>query len=225
MKNLLLILLLANILYFMWGYFVDEESEPGVAFVEESDLGPPLDVSVGWDSDSIVSVGAVLGSEESSALEALFGHSCVTIGPFKENANADLAALEYANEGMRSVLRPTRAQVFVGHWVWIRKIESEIAADTVLQQLKDGGLNDVYLDRSDPADLKISLGLFGAEAGAEKIELQARSLDLPAEIIPSSKERDVFFVDIELPPGKGAGAMIEKHGQERVLTREAATCP
>ncbi|MGY8733213.1 MAG: hypothetical protein ACKVK0_13835 [Pirellulales bacterium] len=225
MKNLLLILLLANILYFMWGYFVDEESEPGVAFVEESDLGPPLDVSVGWDSDSIVSVGAVLGSEESSALEALFGHSCVTIGPFKENANADLAALEYANEGMRSVLRPTRAQVFVGHWVWIRKIESEIAADTVLQQLKDGGLNDVYLDRSDPADLKISLGLFGAEAGAEKIELQARSLDLPAEIIPSSKERDVFFVDIELPPGKGAGAMIEKHGQERVLTRKAATCP
>ncbi|MDE0790264.1 MAG: hypothetical protein OSA87_06150 [Woeseiaceae bacterium] len=225
MKNLLLILLLANILYFMWGYFVDEESEPGVAFVEESDLGPPLDVSVGWDSDSIVSVGAVLGSEESSALEALFGHSCVTIGPFKENANADLAALEYANEGMRSVLRPTRAQVFVGHWVWIRNIESEIAADTVLQQLKDGGLNDVYLDRSDPADLKISLGLFGAEAGAEKIELQARSLDLPAEIIPSSKERDVFFVDIELPPGKGAGAMIEKHGQERVLTREAATCP
>jgi hypothetical protein len=209
----------------MWGYFVDEESEPGVAFVEESDLGPPLDVSVGWDSDSIVSVGAVLGSEESSALEALLGHSCVTIGPFKENANADLAALEYANEGMRSVLRPTRAQVFVGHWVWIRKIESEIAADTVLQQLKDGGLNDVYLDRSDPADLKISLGLFGAEAGAEKIELQARSLDLPAEIIPSSKERDVFFVDIELPPGKGAGAMIEKHGQERVLTREAATCP
>jgi len=225
MKNLLLILLLANILYFMWGYFVDEESEPGVAFVEESDLGPPLDVSVGWDSDSIVSVGAVLGSEESSALEALFGHSCVTIGPFKENANADLAALEYANEGMRSVLRPARAQVFVGHWVWIRNIESEIAADTVLQQLKDGGLNDVYLDRSDPADLKISLGLFGAEAGAEKIELQARSLDLPAEIIPSSKERDVFFVDIELPPGKGAGAMIEKHGQERVLTREAATCP
>lgn len=225
MKNLLLILLLANILYFMWGYFVDEESEPGVAFVEESDLGPPLDVSVGWDSDSIVSVGAVLGSEESSALEALFGHSCVTIGPFKENANADLAALEYANEGMRSVLRPTRAQVFVGHWVWIRNIENEIAADTVLQQLKDGGLNDVYLDRSDPADLKISLGLFGAEAGAEKIELQARSLDLPAEIIPSSKERDVFFVDIELPPGKGAGAMIEKHGQERVLTREAATCP
>jgi hypothetical protein len=225
MKNLLLILLLANILYFMWGYFVDEESEPGVAFVEESDLGPPLDVTAGRDSDSIASVGAVLGSGEPSALEALVGRSCVTIGPFKENADADSAALEYANEGMKSVLRPVRAQVFVGHWVWIKNIEDETAADSVLQQLKDGGLNDAYLDRSDPADLKISLGLFGEESGAEKIELQARSLDLAAEIIPSSKERDVFFVDIGLPPGKGAGAMIEKHGQERVLTREAATCP
>lgn len=225
MKNFLLIFLLANILYFMWGYFVDEESEPGVAVVEESDLGPPLDVSVGWDSDSIVSVGAALGSEESSALEALFSHSCVTIGPFKEDANADSVVLEYANEGMKSVLRSARAQVFVGHWVWIRNIEDETVAGTVLQKLKDGGLNDIYLDRSDPANLKISLGLFAAEAGAEKIELQAHSLDLPAEIIPSSKERDVFFVDIGLPPGKGAGAMIEKHGQDRVLTRKAATCP
>ena len=225
MKNLLLILLLANILYFMWGYFVDAESEPGVAVVAESDLGPPLDVSVGWDSDSIVSVGAVLGSEESSALEALFANSCVTIGPFKENANADSVVLEYADEGMKSVLRPVRVQVFVGHWVRIRNIEDETVAAAVLQKLKDDGLNDVYLDRSDPTNLKISLGVFGAEARAEKIELQAHSLNLPAEIIPSSKERDVFFVDIELPPGKDAGAMIEKHGQERVLTREAAICP
>ena len=47
MKNILLILLLANILYLMWGLFTEDESQPGVAFVEESDLGPPLDVTTG----------------------------------------------------------------------------------------------------------------------------------------------------------------------------------
>jgi len=225
MKNILLILLLANILYLMWGLFTEEDSVPGVAFVEESDLGPPLDVTAERDSDAFTSVGAVLGSGEPSALEAVVGRACVTIGPFRESMDADSAVLEYSNEGMNAVLRATRGHVFVGHWVWIQNIADEAAAKEVLAQLKAGGLTDAYLDRSDTENLKISLGLFGDVAGAEKIELQARSLELPAEIIPSTRERDVFFVDIGLPPGKGAGAIVEKYGQERVLLRGEATCP
>jgi hypothetical protein len=225
MKNILLILLLANILYFMWGMLTGDESEPGVAFVEESDLGPPLDVTVGRDSDDFASVGAVLGSGEPSALEAVVGRSCVTIGPFKENKDADSAELEYANEGMRAVLRATRGQIFVGHWVQIRNVADEAEAKTILAKLSSGGLSDAYLVRTDDEGLKISLGLFGDVERAEKIELQARSLDLPAEISPRTRPGDVFFVDIGLPPGKGAGAIVEKYGQDRVLLRDAATCP
>lgn len=225
MKNILLILLLANILYLMWGLFTEEESQPGVAFVEESDLGPPLDVTTGRDSDAIASVGAVLGSGEPSALVAVTGRSCVTIGPFRQNADADSAVLEYSNEGMKVVMRASKGQIFVGHWVQIRNIADEATASDMLERLAAGGLNDAYLVRTDDEGLKISLGLFGDVSGAEKIELQARSLDLPAEISPRTREGDVFFVDIGLPPGKGAGAIVEKYGDERVLLREAATCP
>ena len=94
MKNILLMLLLANILYLMWGVLNNEESQPGVVFVEESDLGPPLDVTTGRDSDTVASVGAVLGSGEPSALQAVVGRSCVTIGPFKEDTDADSAVLD-----------------------------------------------------------------------------------------------------------------------------------
>ncbi len=225
MKNILLILLLANILYLMWGLFTEEESQPGVAFVEESDLGPPLDVTTGRDSDAIASVGAVLGSGEPSALVAVTGRSCVTIGPFRQNTDADSAVLEYSNEGMKVVMRASKGQIFVGHWVQIRNIADEATASDMLERLAAGGLNDAYLVRTDDEGLKISLGLFGDVSGAEKIELQARSLDLPAEISPRTREGDVFFVDIGLPPGKGAGAIVEKYGDERVLLREAATCP
>jgi len=225
MKNILLMLLLANILYLMWGLFTNEESQPGVAFVEESDLGPPLDVTTGRDSDTIASVGAVLGSGEPSALEAVVGRSCVTIGPFKENVDADSAVLEYSSEGMKAILRATRGQIFVGHWVQIRNVADEAEANSLLEQLTAGGLTDAYLVRTEDEGMKISLGLFGDVERAEKIELQARSLDLPAEVSPRTREGDVFFVDIGLPPGKGAGAIIEKYGQDRVLLREAATCP
>lgn len=225
MKNILLMLLLANILYLMWGLFTDEESQPGVAFVEESDLGPPLDVTTGRDGDTIASVGAVLGSGEPSALEAVVGRSCVTIGPFKENTDADSAVLEYSGEGMKALLRATRGQIFVGHWVQIRNVADEAEANSILEQLTAGGLTDAYLVRTEDEGMKISLGLFGDIERAEKIELQARSLDLPAEISPRTRDGDVFFVDIGLPPGRGAGGIIEKYGQERVLLRDAATCP
>ncbi len=225
MKNLLLLLLLANILYFMWGLFTEKPEEPGTAIVRESELGPPLEVTTGRDSDAVASVGAMLGSGEPSDLEAVVGRSCVTIGPFKVKTDADSAGLEYSQEGMNSSVRSTRGQIFVGHWVQIRGVESEAQPNEMLAKLRAGGLTDAYPVRTEDEGLKISLGLFGDLEGAERIELQARSLDLPADIKPRTADRTIFFVDIGLPPGKGAGAIVEKYGEDKVLLREQATCP
>lgn len=133
MKNLLLLLLLANILYFVWGMFREPELQPGVVIVEESDLGPPLDVTAGQDVDTVASVGAVLGAGEASNLEAVIGRSCVSIGPFKVSADADSAVLEYTNEGMKARLRVAEGQIFVGHWVQIRNVPSEAEANAMLK--------------------------------------------------------------------------------------------
>lgn len=225
MRNLLLILVLANILYFVWGAFVDESREAGVAVVDEVDLGPPLAVSASQDAEVAASVGAVLGSGEPSALEAVVGRSCVSIGPFRANTDADTALTEYAGQGMRTTVRSTYGQIFVGHWVQIRSIADNLTANEILAKLHSGGLSDAYVVTSEDEGLYISLGLFGDLDRAEKVELQAKSLDLPADIVPKTREGTLFFVDIGLPPGKGAGAMIEKYGEEKVLLRDAATCP
>lgn len=225
MKNLLLLLLLANILYFLWGLFAPETPQPGVAIIEEADLGPPLDVMIGRDRGDVASVGAVLGSGERSALEAVVGRSCVTIGPFKVRTDADAAVLIYSSEGMKTSVRSTQGQIFVGHWVQIRNIADEAAANEMLKKLSAGGLADAYLVRTDDEGLKISLGLFGDLEGAEKIELQARSLGLPADIAPRTADRTVYFVDIGLPPGKGAVAIVARYGEDQVLLRDSATCP
>jgi hypothetical protein len=149
----------------------------------------------------------------------------VTIGPFKSNAEADAAMADYENQGMVASVRTTAGQVFVGHWVQIRNIPDREAGNAMLEQLRAGGLGDAYLVPTDDEGLKISLGLFGEMPRAERVELQAKSLDLPAEISPRMRDATVFFVDIGLPPGKGAGDMIAKYGGENVLLRDLATCP
>jgi hypothetical protein len=225
MKNLLLLLVLANILYFVWGMYTDDASEPGIAVVSEVELGPPLDVTTNRNADAAASAGAVLGSGEPSDLAAVVGRSCVTVGPFKSSDDADAAVMQYAGEGMRSSLRSMQGQIFVGHWVMIRGVVDRASGNETLTKLRQGGLSDAYLVSSDEDGLSISLGLFGELEGAEKVELQAKSLDLPAEIVPRMREGSVFFVDIALPPGKGAGAIVDKYGEDKVLLRDAATCP
>jgi hypothetical protein len=225
MKNLLLLLLLANILYFVWGMLAEESSEPGIAIVDESRLGPTLNVSANRDAEAIASVGAVLGSGEPSALEAVVGRSCVTVGPFKASADADIALTQYAGEGMRTSLRSAQGTIFVGHWVMIQDISDRQTGNEILDKLREGGLTDAYLVPTEEGSLNISLGLFGDLDRAERVELQAKSLDLPADITRRTREGSVFFVDIGLPPGKGAGAIVDKYGEEKVLLRDAATCP
>lgn len=225
MKNILMALILANVLYFLWERFIDEPEESGVVVVAESVLGPPLVVSRSTVAEAATSVGAVLGSGKSSDLAAVVGRSCVSIGPFKSNGDADGALAEFERDGMRASIRTTQGQVFVGHWVQIRNIPDRDAGNAILEQLRIGGLGDAYLVPTDDEGMKISLGLFGEMSRAERVELQARSLDLDADITPRMRDATIFFVDIGLPPGRGAGAMIEKYGEEKVLLREQATCP
>ena len=225
MKNLLLLLILANILYFMWGMFAAEDPQPGVAVVQESDLGPPLEVKAVQSGDSVASVGAVLGSGEPSNLEAVVGRSCVTIGPFKVVGDADTAVLEYSNEGMKAVRRQGKAQVFIGHSVQVENVSSRASGREMIGKLAQQCLSDAFIVGNDDIGYAIALGIFGQIENAEKVELQARAAGFEVDIEPMMRDADVFFVDIGLPPGKGAGSIVERYGEELVALRDAATCP
>ncbi len=225
MKNLLLLLILANVLYFMWGMLTTEDVEPGVALVEETALGPPLEVTAGQDNDSIASVGAVLGSGEPSDLEAVVGRSCVTIGPFTVGSDADSAALEMSNEGMKTAIRTATVQKLVGHSVQVADVESRAAGREIVAELEEQGLDGPFVVGNDEIGYSIALGVFSDAANAEKVELQARAAGFDVQITPMSRERNVSYVDIGLPPGKGASAIVEKYGEDLVALRDAATCP
>lgn len=225
MKNLLLLLILANVLYFLWGQFGSEEPTPGVAVVDEGDLGPPLQVTARQDADAITSVGAVLGSGEPSALEAVVGRSCVSIGPFTVKGDADSSVLEYNGNGMKAAIRQERGQIFIGHSVQVQSVASREEGREILAILAEQGLSDAFIVGSEEAGYSIALGIFGNVANAERVELQAESAGFDVEVTPMTRDDDVYFVDIGLPPGRGAGAIIDRYGEEQVALREAATCP
>jgi hypothetical protein len=205
--------------------FSRDDSEPGIAIVDESELGPPLAATANRDADVAASVGAVLGSGEASDLEALVGRSCVSIGPFRSSEDAERAVMEYAGEGMRTALRSGEGKIFIGHSVSVQNVPTREEGRTMLAKLHEGGLGDAFIVGNEEEGYSISLGIFGNESNAEKVELQARSIGFEVSVAPMTRDAVVFYVDIGLPPGKGAGAIVEKHGEDKVLLRDRATCP
>lgn len=224
MKNLLLLLLLVNLLFFLWAMFDEPTLQPGVVVIDEADFGPPLDIA-GADTANVASVGAILGSGDAPDLEAVVGRSCVSIGPFTDEEESASIEADFSEEGLQTNLREVEAEVFVGHWVQIRNVADDTEANSILETLADGGLEEAYLVRTEEEGLKISLGVFEDMEGAEKVELEARSMGFTPDISPRIAEAQVRYVDVALPPGMGAGSIVERYGEERVLLRDAATCP
>ena len=177
------------------------------------------------EGGTAASVGAVLGSGEPSDLEALVGRTCVSIGPFRATEDAERAKMEYAGDGMKTVVRSGEGQIFIGHSVQVVNVPTRADGRTMLGKLHAGGLGDAFLVGNEDDGLSISLGIFGNQSNAEKVELQARSIGFDVNVSPMTREAQVFFVDIGLPPGRGAGGIVDKYGEDRVLLRDAATCP
>ncbi len=225
MKNLLLLLILANVLYFLWGMLGTEKPTPGIAVVDEAELGPPLQVMARQDADAITSAGAVLGSGDATDLEAIVGRSCISIGPFTVKSDADSGVLEYSSDGMKAAIRQERGQIFIGHSVQVQSVASREEGREILATLAEEGLSDAFIVGSEEVGFSIALGIFGNLENAERVELQAESAGFDVDIEPMMQDDDVYFVDIGLPPGRGAGAIIERYGEDQVALREAATCP
>jgi len=225
MRNLLLLLLLANALYFVWNRYNPSHEEPGIAIVNENELGPSLELVETVPPEHLIDLQSEVPGGQPSALEAQVGRSCVSVGPFLDADEAAGALADFEEAGLRGALRTTRGEVFVGHWVQIRDIDDRATANSMLAELKKEGLNEAYVVQTEDEGIKISLGLFSEIDRAERVELQAKSLDLPADITPRMREQEVVYVDLGLPPGRGAGGMIEEFGEDRVQLRDAATCP
>ena len=219
-----MLLVVSNALYFMWDRFGDKAQEVGVAVLEETRLGPSLDLAdTRMAKMTSNPVPETPGGGMSSVLAAMVGQSCVSIS-FRERPEAESALDEYRSAGMRASLRSAQGEIFIGNWVQILNIPSRDAGNLMLRELQDGGISDVILLQDD-GEYKISLGLFGEASGVERMELQARSLGMEPEILPEVRNAMLHYVDIALLPGRGAGAMMEQYGEERVLLRDRASCP
>jgi hypothetical protein len=237
LKSIVVCLALANAGYFLWAH--------GIAKSEEAPAAPPA-TTLKLASEAgemprapggLASAGSGIGSSgdsspgdpaDAGAPAGLLTNvkRCITVGPFRDVAEASHAASLLRGGGYDPRQRVVDGEVWAGVWVYLPIPASRAAGDQMLAKLKGAGIDDA-LEMPGPADGSvISLGLFSEQKRAQARVAQAQALGFNPGIADRKRTGNVYWIDIDLKPTDGLLNPSELQGESGRITRlEVKGCP
>jgi len=213
LRNIVLGLLLANILVFTWNRWVvprdaaypdrlGKVSEPQLVLLSD---GSSPEVSVVSDS--------LTGDED----------RCTRIGPFADVEVADSVAQQLSRINFK-VRRTSKAgEVWVGYWVQLIDLKTPDNARQALNRLTKAGLVDAYIFQTEPT-INISLGLFRARKGADRVAGLAQDLDLNPETTDRFQPGIEHWLTVELDAAQTLDLRDIELTTAQILRTEQVLC-
>jgi SPOR domain len=207
-RNVFLLLLLANLLLLGWVFWADPE--PPVPGLQRA-------------ADEL----AIFGQAEPAVVDPAAGTSsqCLYIGPMPDLGAAQQLSSTLAERGIRAEPVAREGRVWLGHWVQIQGFADRAMADAARQRLLDAGLPDAYVMPDGPANI-ISLGVFRERGRAERVVEAARQAGFRAVM----RDRVRTATEYWLAAGQSGGDQRAALGDlaanfDRILRTELGPCP
>jgi hypothetical protein len=166
MRNLVLLLVVANLLYFAWTHWGVNE-EPVLVAVPASDRPARVEPAP---------------------------PACATLGPFLDEELAAQAEGQLAGAGLQARRRDGTAQVHDGWWVHVSNADA--AAQTrALDAVRRAGHRDAFALPDDP-QFRVSVGVFADEQRARDLAARLQDTDLAAVVEERLKEQPQIWFDV-----------------------------
>jgi cell division septation protein DedD len=203
MRNIFLALVLANLAYAAWHAWYASPPRtvrpapanvPGITLVSEL----PADVV----EQVAPVVAAIEPTPEPAAPEAEPAGEprCVSVGPFRELAQAATAAANFRSAGYQPTQRVAEGDIWIGYWVYIESIPTEEQANDILSKVRATGVTDSYvIPNSDSGNL-VSLGVFSEIGGVTRRREDVRRLGYEPTVVDRTRRATVYWVDVVLGP-------------------------
>jgi len=237
LKSLVLCLVLANVGYFLWVRGMTKSPDAEVAATAPATLKLASEAAgrartaENGGSDGGSGANGVAGGEGTAHDDAAAGlltnvKRCISVGPFRDVAEAARAASTLRSGGYDPRQRVAEGDVWAGVWVYVPAPATRAASDQVLAQLKAGGIEDA-LEMPGPNDGSvISLGLFSEPKRAQARVAQAQSLGFNPGIADRKRTGNVYWVDIDLKPTDSVLKPSDLQGEAgRIVRLEVKGCP
>jgi cell division septation protein DedD len=228
MRNLFLVLVLANLAFAAWAAWFSPAGHVG----RSADEGLPALTLVSEVPVDLRSSGVVVEQEgapgaaeqpapvapqpaeapapvprDDSALAVVTGAAepaagCTSVGPFRELSQAATAAATLRNAGYQPVQRVGEGDVWIGYWVYIPAIATEQEANEILAKVRAEGIADSYvIPNSDSGNL-VSLGVFSEISGVGRRRDQVRALGFEPQVVDRTRRATVYWIDVTLAAGQ-----------------------
>jgi hypothetical protein len=230
LKSIVVCLALANAAYFLWAHGVTASQEAPIA------VAPPTStLKLVGEAPSVAheAIGGAGGTGVAAAASDASNPSlltnvkrCITVGPFRDVAEAAHAASLLRGGGYDPRQRVVDGDVWAGVWVYLPIPANPVAREQLLSKLKAAGIDDA-LEMPGPADASvISLGLFGEQKRAQARVSQAQVLGLNPAIADRKRTGNVYWIDIDLKPTDGLLNPADLQGESGHISRlEVKACP
>lgn len=206
MRNLVLLLILANALYWAWEHWLKPDNG-SVAVVTPAEQGLTLvsevePVSEPIAAPEVLSEDAVAPAAADIEAVAMAGPSiaepqCVSLGPFRDLPEAANVGSNLKSAGLKPRQRVGEGDIWIGYWVHIDNLGSRAKAEEVLASLREGGISDSYIV-SDDGSQGISLGVFSEIKRAGTRRQQVQKLGFTPVVTDRSRRGTVYWVDVDL---------------------------
>jgi cell division septation protein DedD len=230
MRNLFLMLVLANLAFAAWSAWVApagnvgrraDDGLPALTLVSEVPVDLRSSGVVVEREDApgvaeqplVIAPQAVSPSEpaaaplDESALAAAASSPeatgrCTSVGPFRELSQAATAAATLRNAGYQPIQRVGEGDVWIGYWVYIPGIATEQEANEILAKVRAEGIADSYvIPNSDSGNL-VSLGVFSEISGVGRRRDQVRALGFEPQVVDRTRRATVYWIDVTLAEGQ-----------------------
>lgn len=231
-KILVVCLALANAGYFLWANGIAKSrGAAGVQapaqtlkLVSEEPTAAHRVVAGGAVGSDSAAAASVSGAEKAELLAGV--KRCITVGPFRDVAEAAHAASTLRGGGYDPRQRVVDGDVWAGVWVYVPISTGANAVDQLLGKLKAAGIDD-GLEMPGPADGSVvSLGLFSDQKRAQSRISQAQALGLSPATADRKRSGNVYWVDIDLKPTDGLLNPEDLQDEAGRISRlEVKACP
>jgi hypothetical protein len=150
---------------------------------------------------------------------------CISVGPFRDVAEASHAASTLRGGGYDPRQRVAEGEVWAGVWVYLPSAAPK-SSEQMLAKLKAGGIEDALEMPGPNEGSVISLGLYSDSKRAQTRVAQAQSLGFNPALADRKRTGDVYWIDIDLKPTDSVLKPTDLQAEAgRIVRLEVKGCP
>ena len=239
MRTLCLLLILANVLYFIWSQLIDvqinaldrparrtADAPARIVLAKEAPELAQETTDEARASAPPSEVPAEPPQPQTARRSDRDSLTCTSVGPFAELAEAAQAQAALRNAGFAPRQRVEQGELWVGYWVSVQNISTRADAEEAVGMLKSNGIDDVYLMPGGDPSFTLSLGVFSDYQRAQRRASEVRAVGLEPKVEDRKRAGSVYWLDVDLPaPGTRIDTSIFQSDPGKIMRLEMRACP